>query len=395
MADHARLSPSGASIWMACPGSLTMAQGLPDSTSDSAELGSAAHELLELMMTGRPVPADLTMSNGVTLSLNDLAAVDLALDWLRDETDEDAGDEIETETRLVYNDDLWGTCDFSRYRPKTKELLVVDYKHGVGVVVEAVNNWQGVLYAIMKSRQLGNRGIATVRFVIIQPRAPHPDGPVREWEIDVCDLLELEGEILAGIERVREAESTEGPDWAERFLKRGKHCRWCKANVASVCPLVQREIEAAAAADFAPGYSPQKLAEALAICDQAEAAIKATRAFAYAEADRGAHIPGWKLVAKRPTDRWRDEQAVKDMADMFGLAPEEIHEEPKLRSPAQMRGLLAAMMDGKTKKAREDAARQLLAEHVESVSSGTTLVSDDDKRAAKGDATQDFTPITD
>ncbi|NBN62085.1 DUF2800 domain-containing protein [Pannonibacter tanglangensis] len=395
MAAHARLSPSGAATWMACPGSISMARGLPDTSSDSSERGTAAHELLELLLTGKPVPASLKMSNGVTLSLDDVVAVESALDWLSDETDEDAGDEIETETRLVYNDDLWGTCDFSRYRPSTKELLVADYKHGVGVVVEARNNWQGAIYAIMKCRQLGNRGIASVRFVIIQPRAFHSDGPVREWTIDACDLLELEGEILAGIERVREAESTEGPDWADRFLARGTHCRWCKANVASICPLVQREIEAAAAADFAPGYSPQKLAEALAICDRAEAAIKATRAFAYAEADRGAHIPGWKLVAKRPTDRWRDEQAVKDLADMLGLPPEEIHEEPKLRSPAQMRGKLADLMDGKTKKAREDAARQLLAEHIESVSSGTTLVPDDDKRAAKGDATQDFTPITD
>jgi len=47
MAKHAVLSASGASRWIACPGSIRMSKGITRTTSKYAEEGIAAHELAE------------------------------------------------------------------------------------------------------------------------------------------------------------------------------------------------------------------------------------------------------------------------------------------------------------------------------------------------------------
>ncbi|WP_461168542.1 DUF2800 domain-containing protein [Trueperella pyogenes] len=45
--QHALLSASGAHRWLACPPSATLEAGLPDSSSQAAEQGTAAHALAE------------------------------------------------------------------------------------------------------------------------------------------------------------------------------------------------------------------------------------------------------------------------------------------------------------------------------------------------------------
>lgn len=398
MADHARLSPSAASIWMACPGMPVLAEGLVSRSSEFSERGTAAHELLEIILRGAPEPADYKMSNGVTLDDGDLTAVKLALDFIDGEIEH--GDEWEMETQLKYSDDLWGTCDFNRYRPSTGELLVVDYKHGAGIFVDAFENPQGVIYALLKAKSLGNRGISTIRFVIIQPRHWQKIGEgdeIQEFVVDGIDMLEWEDKIVEAVEKTRHARKVHGaPNWPDHYLNRGKHCRWCPANFVGGCPLVEKDIEDAAALEFTPGYDVKKLAAGLAICERADAAIKATRSFAYTEADNGVHIPGFKLVNKKAVERWNRKSAAVEFAEMLGAKEDEIYEPKALRSPAQLRAALEPFMDGKTKKARTEAAKNALSEYTEKVSSGTTLVPDSDPRpAAKSGATSDFEPITD
>ena len=51
MTIHAKLSASGSSRWMNCPGSIAAEEGKPDSSSKYAELGTVLHEVAEHMLT--------------------------------------------------------------------------------------------------------------------------------------------------------------------------------------------------------------------------------------------------------------------------------------------------------------------------------------------------------
>lgn len=396
---HARLSPSASSIWMKCAGMPYLTQDLPDTPSVYAERGTAAHELLEHAISGKidKLPEKTWLaSNRVMLNAEDIEAVKVAHDYLVDQCEIE--DEVETEVRLKYNDDLWGTADFVRYRPSTGELLVADYKHGSGVAVEANRNPQGMIYALMKGKALGNRGITSVKFVIIQPRCWHQDGPIREFVTDAADMLDWGADIQDALKAFAAAgldHQTLAPNdlgiWAGVWLKAGDHCRWCKA--AAICPALKNQAIEAAKADFSDGkYTSQELAEALDKVAMVQAWAKAVHEFAYAEAERGITIPGWKLVDKRPTQKWKDEtNPTFFIADELDIDENTLMTEPELRSPAQVRDIIADHMDGKTKKDRQAAAKKFLEPFIDAVSSGRTLVREDDgRKPSKAGAQTDF-----
>jgi hypothetical protein len=52
-----RLRPSNKS-WLLCPGSIQACEGIPDETTDAAELGTAIHELAELCLKQGTAPEE-------------------------------------------------------------------------------------------------------------------------------------------------------------------------------------------------------------------------------------------------------------------------------------------------------------------------------------------------
>ena len=50
MPKHAKLSASGAELWLNCPGSVHMAELFPEKTSPAAVEGTLAHELAQTMI---------------------------------------------------------------------------------------------------------------------------------------------------------------------------------------------------------------------------------------------------------------------------------------------------------------------------------------------------------
>jgi len=56
--DHARISPSALSRTFACPGSVQLSEGQPDSTSAAAELGTKLHSIAEYMLIHKTTPPD-------------------------------------------------------------------------------------------------------------------------------------------------------------------------------------------------------------------------------------------------------------------------------------------------------------------------------------------------
>jgi hypothetical protein len=253
-----------------------------------------------------------------------------------------------------------GSTDRVMWRANARLLRVYDYKHGAGVSVDVDDNKQLKYYAV--GALLSNPWNAEdVELVIAQPRCDHEQGRIRTFRFKAIELLEYVADLIEGAKRTEEF----GAD----LVPSKKACKFCPAAAANKCPALEQETQALALADFtAVGiekYSKEQIAEFLRMAPLVESRISAVREFAYNRVCAGEEFPGWKLVAKRATRKWKDEEAA---TAAFGKTPGALTE-PELRSPAQIEKLLGKKKFGALAEA-----------HVEKTSSGLTLAPVEDPR---------------
>lgn len=381
---HSSIGASSAYRWMACPGSVALSAGIASRTSDYAREGTAAHQLAETCLNDETDPRFYLGSNmvlneadGCTVEVpvtEDMTdAVQVYVDYVRDGEPFDTLIEHRFHLEAIH-EGLFGTADCVQFFEDTATLRVTDYKHGQGQPVEAVGNQQGLYYAL--------GALITLKFparfieiVIVQPRCPHPDGPIRSWTVTTDYLMDWQADLLDAVK------ATEQPN---ALLKAGDHCRYCPAaGIPGKCSAIEGKAQALAKVEFTPmvQYDPAKLAQALHDMNAVEARIKAIREFAYAEAEAGRCPPGWKLVAKRATRRWREDESVivNRLEESTHLTGGDFYAEPSLKSPAQIEKLLPK------------EHKKILEELTVKESSGHTLAPADDKReAVKQSAQLDF-----
>jgi len=356
---------------MNCPGSIRLSADIHDPGTIYAAEGTAAHELGEkCLRSGKDaiefLGEDISVGNHKFEVDEEMAvAVQVYLDAVRKEVR--PGDELSIEHRFdlseVVQPGMFGTNDASIYRKATGELFVYDYKHGAGYPVEAEANPQLLYYALGAATQTKNRKVSSIIIVIVQPRAPHRDGPVRRWTTSPLALAEWMDELRDA------AKATEDP---AAPLKTGDWCKFCKAS--GICPKLRDEAVDAANAEFdgAPtDLTPEQFGAILERADLIETWVKAVRAHAHSMLDRGEPVPGWKLVQKRAIRKWAvDENTLAPMLAVdFDLAKDDLFVS-KLKSPAQIEKLL------------DKADKKKIAAFVSAVSSGTTMARESDPRAA-------------
>jgi hypothetical protein len=213
------------------------------------------------------------------------------------------------------------------------ELTVVDFKYGVGLPVDPRENPQLIYYALGLAH-LYEMKFEKVRLAIIQPRAYHRNGPVRTWNTSVDHLVRWQERFEAGIQR---ASRHDAP------LVTGRWCRWCPAAV--ICPKLSTEALKEAGIPFSPDsgvgelprLNPRAIRNLPTLLDSAElleAWIRNLREHATGVLERGGKIPGWTLVATRPTRKWVDIAKAERMAKrLFGS---DAFSKPTLLSPAQL-----------------------------------------------------------
>lgn len=362
--SHAKLSPSAAERWMRCPGSVVLSEGMPEKTSPFAEEGTQAHELAEAMLRNVLVAFDnAEMRDNVLVYVDHVNAL---------------GGTLHIEQRVKVNEDVYGTADAVVWQPESRHLHIVDLKYGAGVAVEVHGNLQLKIYALATLLTFGYPA-TKVTATIVQPRCPHSDGPIRSVMFDVVDLLDFHADLEDAVVRVRKAQEDFQDDLALNPSEKG--CRWCLA--APKCPKLKSKAQEMAKQVFVKGeaYDPKALAETLDFLPILEGWIKNTREFAYDEAERGNQIPQWKLVEKRATRKWCDEDIPwRVLPKIFDqLQIDEDWTETKLKSPAAIEKMLPK------------EARELLDELTVKESSGHTLVHESDKRPAiKVDAKSAF-----
>jgi hypothetical protein len=110
-----------------------------------------------------------------------------------------------------------------------------------------------------------------------------------------------------------------------------------------------------------------ELGKALVKADLLEEWIKDLRALAMQALEKGAKVPGYKLVAKRGTRKWIDEADAQRVLRELGLTDEQIIER-SMASPATVEKVL--------KKLKKPLPEGICT----SVSSGTTMATVDDPR---------------
>jgi hypothetical protein len=343
-----------------CPGSVALVQKMPPKPSSKyADEGTLLHDVIaEHLAAGITLESFIGKKNGDIVLTQDLIDDKLlpALALL-DEIDPKQEMSYEVETRVGFGDLLpgvFGSTDFvGRLGDKA---VVLDWKFGDGVVVSAEENEQLMFYAAAAMRttalQWAFEGATEIECVIVQPPM------IRRWTTTPERIAQFEHQL------VRAVKAAQQPDAG---LKAGDHCRWCAAK--PVCPQMTGAVDRALQVQLKE-IDAATLGQYLNQADTLEGWITDLRALAFQMLEKNIPVPGYKLVQKQARRQWADEaKAIAALHDM-GVPRGELFSPEEIRSPAQMEKVLK-----KRKLALPD-------DLVKSVSSGTTLASEDDSRPA-------------
>lgn len=428
MAAHAKLSASSSKRWLNCPASVPLSEHIERTTSKFAAEGTAAHALGEYCLKldfldpnecigftaeqlgpdfGKYV-VDKEMADFVKIYV-DTVKMDHLIKF-----EGECEVNVETQVHLKHletetSGPLFGTNDAQMDSPFDR-LGVYDLKYGKGVEVFAIDNTQGLYYALGAWIE-GGRTQDDIEIVIIQPRLEDYNKRVKRWEFTSEVLCEFEQTVTEGIEYVREA--TEIVKWAEKQFNckyselddaeqlkylgnlmkvTEEGCAFCpiKAN----CPKMFEDVMSKAVADFEPENPEINLTPVkelsnerlILILDNAKKIIdyvKSVQSYAFLEAQSGTGVVNHKLVRGKSNRVWSEPDEItavklKKLRPEFEDSIETF--EVKVISPAQF----------------EKLAGKKVADHLITKPPGKlTLVHESDKRQAVKPAIDDFKDLTD
>ena len=371
---HAVWSASATARNCVCPGAIAMSSLCEDVEREAAAWGTCAHQIAEKCLRGRLDDAaaaiGTTEVSGKFEFVVDEEMANCAqvyVDYVREKSD---GHRfwIEQHFSLASLDpplEAGGTGDAVIYNANEKSLEIVDLKGGRGVTVDVKGNPQGRSYAIGALLAFPELDVKTIRVTIVQPRVG--DGKPKSDEFHVADLMDWTHDLLQHMRRAKQAldefetinlNSVLFDEWAERWLTPGQ-CTFCTAK--PICPALRKKALAAmpelarkwhedttlvtppALSNLAKLGSSEELAHDLDGFDELEAWIKARRAFAHAEAERGAPPPGYGLVDKIGNRAWKEKDEVKLVAllrEKLALSPTDVVAPSEVKSVAQIEKVL-------------------------------------------------------
>ena len=309
---HAILSASSSHRWLNCNPSARLEQEFADRETDAAAEGTAAHALCEhklrralKMRSKKPIsPYDCDEMDAYTD-----AYVEFVMEALAEAKQECKDPLVLIEQKLdfsCYVPDGYGTGDCLIVADKL--LHIIDFKYGQGVLVDAEQNPQMMLYALGALRLFDSLyDITEVSMSIFQPRREN----VSTWTISVDDLLDW-------------AENTLKPKAELAFKGEGEYtpgswCQFCKAAVK--CRARAEAKLQLARYEFAmpPLLSDEEIEDILLKLDDLTKWANEITAYAQdAAVNHGKVWRGFKLVESRTNRRYTDEEAVAQAANAAG-----------------------------------------------------------------------------
>lgn len=359
--NHAFLPPSSSERWINCPPSAKENAG-GNTGSTYAQQGTDAHALCEYKVKKalghrvRDPTEDLTYFDEEMAEHSD-AYCEFIMEQVQTAREACPDPLVLVEQRLDFTRwvaESFGTADCVIVADGT--MTVIDFKYGLGVLVEAENNSQMRMYALGALNLFESLyDIQTVRMVIFQPRRDN----ISTAEVTKEELLRWADEVL--IPAAEQAAKGEGD------YKAGKHCQFCK--IKATCRKRAEYNLQMAQYDFAV---PETLDddEISIILDRADTFIgwvNDIKVYALEQAISGRNFPGFKVVEGRSNRRYTDTDAVAAVVTDAGYDPYD----RKLMGVTAMTKLLG------TKK-----FNSLLGSLIEKPKGKPTLVPESDKRPA-------------
>ena len=342
-----------------CPGSVALCAKMPPKPSSKyADEGTLLHNVMDLILTTGQTPESFVGMEyeGIKLTeelINEKVYPALAA---LDAVDPNKEMEYATETRVGFGDLLPGVFGSTDLLGRIgQRAFILDWKFGSGVPVGAEDNPQLMFYAAAAMRTPEVQWVFDecdeIECIIVQPPS------VKRWVTDKKRIKAFEQELLMA---VKIAQLPDAP------INTGDHCRWCAAK--PTCPKMTGAVDRAVHAQL-DILNVAQISSYLKQADMLEQWITDLRALAHQVLEAGKPVPGYKLVAKRAIRQWGDDdQALVAMLNE-GI-PEEELTTVKVISPAQAEKVL------------KKHGKQLPANQVVAVSSGSTLAEEADPRPA-------------
>lgn len=290
---------------------------------------------------------------GVVVDVPMADAVQVYLDECRPFMD--GADKVYIEQRISapeVHPQFFGTTDFAAVRGFN--LIVRDYKHGEGILVDVEDNPQLLYYAYGILRL--HPEVLQVELGIVQPRGFHPDGPVRTWAVSAEYVRSfVMGELRNAMLRTE----------IDNDLDAGSWCRFCPAKL--VCPLMNSLFGAAAQTDpkAVAELSDAGLGRSYQRVEAVKFYLKALEEEVYNRLNHGKAVFGTKLVHKK-ANRVYKPGAIDTLMMELG---EEAFNPATLKSPAEIDKI-------------SPAAKALTREWAYTPDTGLTVALETDRRSA-------------
>lgn len=418
--SHAKYGMSSLYRYSVCFGSVRLSEAAPKRPPTSYAVdGTEAHELLDYAFKNGIWDAYAASVSRGTVAHDThpdredrLAACQDMLDYVSDimAAYDDAVLYVEHpfEFPSFITDEAWGTCDIVIHIPSFRLVYVIDYKHGAGEAIDVFTpkmgpNKQAMGYGTGAVCGSGHLDVDTAMLVIVQPRAFHPYGRIREHAVSREQMEDFVLEVDGYIAKCEDPNAPLVPYDGKNNDR--DHCKWCPANL--ICPA--REAKALSVVSntfktvkdvrvdqFVPpaAVGMDRVAYVLAAKPYVMQWFKDYEDFAYEHAMSGGHVPDHKIVEAQARRRW-DGNELELAHQLMALAkldpnvPEDwdkvyprklitITEADKLVGKA----FKATARKGAKKKAAEDATVALSALTIKESSGNLVLVDATDPRPA-------------
>jgi hypothetical protein len=361
---HSAVGGSTAKRVMNCTASVQHCAKYPNKTSPFAEMGTALHEAIDLIFQGKTREdrdvIGLTFNNHlITEELFDEAIAPALAAW--DALEKELGGiDYFNEKRVVFPgiDGAYGTVDIVGMAGDRS--IVWDWKFGRGVAVTAEENEQLMYYAYAAAHTYPTDKFfdrdKPIELFICQPMVNNGE-PFTRWK---TSWLQLEAFAL---ELKRAVDVSQTPD---ATFKMGPWCKFCQGKVG--CPEYNGVVQTLGA--ITRTETEAELVKWLPYADLMIEWGENVKQAAHRLLETGGQLPGWKLVMKRASRDWVNDDMAEAFLKSTPLPDETVHVK-KLISPAQAEKALKAV-----------GVKEIPDELIVKSSSGTTLAPESDKRPA-------------